>query len=418
MPKNINISPVISPDILKTISASSAIKTFGDQLKDKAKEIIISIPRNKTSDLQNQIENLTEKEIQSGVDYNNSLKRLSTLLNQKQITVEQYNTAVNSETLSYNEQKAQLNIQKQQLQKNIQAIASNPYDKIKNAQKTFKTNIKNNRKTIENINNKSKKDLVKQVTINLIKSLPSVLGLQLTNSFATIISQRKKLEILVDQVNLYIDTQVKDQATVTIATNLRNNALALINSSIRKLQAIERTLKTITRILTLLTTIIAVIERILSLPIPALIPVKIQLQPKLQKILRLLSALGALLCIATISITNEIQRLIELRERLKQISLQLEVKAVDNLTDDELAELSNEFLPMGINEFGTYKGFTFKIKEEQNPKFVVKGNKRRYAVAIDRYNVEVLKSEFSFTLDPNDLVEQLKLVIDQQNLQG
>ena len=32
--------------------------------------------------------------------------------------------------------------------------------------------------------------------------------------------------------------------------------------------------------------------------------------------------------------------------------------------------------------------------------------------------VEQLKSEYSFTLDPNDLVEQLKLVIDQQNLQG
>ena len=31
---------------------------------------------------------------------------------------------------------------------------------------------------------------------------------------------------------------------------------------------------------------------------------------------------------------------------------------------------------------------------------------------------ESLKSEFSFTLDPNDLVDQLKLVIDQRNLQG
>ena len=49
---------------------------------------------------------------------------------------------------------------------------------------------------------------------------------------------------------------------------------------------------------------------------------------------------------------------------------------------------------------------------------VVKGNKRRYAVAVDRDGVEVIKSDFSFTLDPNDLIEQLKLVIDQRNLQG
>ena len=33
-----NISSVISPDVLKTISTSAVIKTFGDQLKNQAKE--------------------------------------------------------------------------------------------------------------------------------------------------------------------------------------------------------------------------------------------------------------------------------------------------------------------------------------------------------------------------------------------
>jgi hypothetical protein len=42
--------------------------------------------------------------------------------------------------------------------------------------------------------------------------------------------------------------------------------------------------------------------------------------------------------------------------------------------------------------------------------------KRHYAVAIDKWDVEVLKSELSFTLDPNDLIDQLKLVIDSQGL--
>jgi hypothetical protein len=59
-----------------------------------------------------------------------------------------------------------------------------------------------------------------------------------------------------------------------------------------------------------------------------------------------------------------------------------------------------------------------QTKTEENKTFEVKGNKRRYAVAIDRDGVEVLKSDFSFTLDPNDLIDQLKLVIDQRNLQG
>ena len=73
---------------------------------------------------------------------------------------------------------------------------------------------------------------------------------------------------------------------------------------------------------------------------------------------------------------------------------------------------------MKNTQFPPYKGFKFEIKEEQNPRFVVKNNKRHYAVAVDRDGVEVLKSDYSFTLDPNDLVEQLKLVIDQRNLQG
>jgi len=96
----------------------------------------------------------------------------------------------------------------------------------------------------------------------------------------------------------------------------------------------------------------------------------------------------------------------------------LEGQANLNLNEQQLADLSNTFLPVTDGEFPPYKGFKFKIKTEENKTFEVKGNKRRYAVAIDRDGVEVLKSDFSFTLDPNDLIDQLKLVIDQRNLQG
>jgi translation initiation factor RLI1 len=72
------------------------------------------------------------------------------------------------------------------------------------------------------------------------------------------------------------------------------------------------------------------------------------------------------------------------------------------------------------NQFGTitqtYKGFKFAIREENNPKLTVRGNKRHYAVAIDTNNVEVLKSESSFTLDPEDLINTLILIIDKEKL--
>ena len=72
-----NISSVISPDVLKTISASTAIKTFGDQLKDKTKEKVVAVLRDKAGELEADLEQLIKDEHQAGVDHNNELKRLN-----------------------------------------------------------------------------------------------------------------------------------------------------------------------------------------------------------------------------------------------------------------------------------------------------------------------------------------------------
>ena len=104
--------------------------------------------------------------------------------------------------------------------------------------------------------------------------------------------------------------------------------------------------------------------------------------------------------------------------QLHDIGDLLETKS-SNLSNNQLNQLLNNGngLQLGILPNIEYKGFKFAIKEEIGPKaIVVRGNKRHYAVAIDTNNVEVIKSEYSFTLDPNDLVDQLKLVIDSQNL--
>jgi hypothetical protein len=414
MSNTTNIAPVVSPDILKTISASTAIKTFGSQLKDKNKETLIIGNQSKTANIDTELDDLTKKEIQAGANKDNTIQKAQSDLNTNQITQEQYNNITVSANFTYETEIATINIQRLKLEQDKQNINNNPNDKIKNQQKVFKTSIKNLRKKTQESETKSKQDLTKQVVSNAVKTLVPVIALQLANSFSTLITQRKKLEELVDQVNNYIDTKVKDQTTVTIATNLRNNAITLINNNIRKLENLKKNIERISRTVATIVIIVTIIERILSLPLPFLIPIKIQYQPTLQKLLRLISGLSALLVIATTLLSNEIIRLNELRDRLKEVSLKLDGKTLDFA---DLTTLTNEFLPAGGN-YGSYKGFKFAIKEEQNQAFVVKGNKRRYAVAIDRYGVEIIKSELSFTLDPNDLIEQLKLVIDQRNLQG
>lgn len=415
---NINISSVISPDIVNNITKSNPIKSFGDQTKDQTKEKLIIGGQDKIKEIGDKQIELIQREQQAGINKNNTVKKAEFDYNTNQITEQQYNDTINSAQITYETEIAAINLKKQKLEQDKNNIINDPFQAIKNKQKQLEDRIKTLKKQNLNLDNKSKKDLAKQVLSNVSKTLAPVIALQITNSFISIISQRKKLEELVDQVNEYIDTQVKDQATVTIATNLRNSAITLINNNIKKLQTLEKILKTITSIVTVITIVLTVIERILSLPIPALLPVKVQLQPTLQKILRLISAINAILVIATNLLENEILKLIEIRERLKQIDLKLDIKTSNNLDDQEFTNLVNTFAPVGIGEFPSYKGFTFKLKEENNPKFVVKGNKRRYAVAIDRDGVEILKSDFSFTLDPNDLIDQLKLIIDQQNLQG
>ena len=92
---------------------------------------------------------------------------------------------------------------------------------------------------------------------------------------------------------------------------------------------------------------------------------------------------------------------------------------LDNSSLSTLNGLVNRVLPTNNNSIiGNYKGFTFVLKKEDDPKFVVKGNKRHYAVAVNTKGLEQLKSDYSFTLDPQQLVSQLKLQIDNQNLQG
>ena len=63
-----------------------------------------------------------------------------------------------------------------------------------------------------------------------------------------------------------------------------------------------------------------------------------------------------------------------------------------------------------------YKDFKFFIKEEKDPNFVVKGNKRRYATAVNKDGNDILQTKPSFTLNPPVLVEELKLQIDQKGL--
>ena len=415
MANNLNVGSVVSPDVLKTISASTAIKTFGDQLKDKAKEKVVAVIRDKAGELASNLEQVIKDEYQAGIDHNNELKRLETLYQQGQIpTKEEYDKAVLAENEAYKKQEDSFKLQKEKIKKDITDINLDPYKKIKEDRKKRKEQRQKKQAENKTRDAEAKRDANKKVIKNAAKTLAPIIGLQIANQLSSIISQRAKLEELVDQVNAYIDTADTPETT-NIATNLRNNTITLINNSIGKLQNLQNTLNQINTYLAIFNAIVTVLS---AIPIPTSVPpgigIPINVITRIVKAIenanKLISALNVILAIASISLENEIGKLNELILKLKNINL-------TGLNSQQLADLTSSIYN-NVDDFPPYKGFKFKIKVEENKAFEVKGNKRRYAVATNRDGVEVLKSEYSFTLDPNDLIDQLKLVIDQRNLQG
>ena len=418
MPTNVNISPVISPDILKNISSSAAIKTFGEQLKNKAKEKIISAALGKAEQIKQQIEEIIKLEIKVWSDYNTELKRLEILLKEKQITQEKYDKAVATENASRDKKLKDLANLKAKLSKDLANILADPYRRIKNANLLRKRRRARRKARNKAERAKARRDLAKKIIKNAVKTLIPIIALQIANKLASILSQRGQLEKLVDQVNIYIELASTPEE-IQIATNLRNNTITLINNSIAKLDSLSKTLQQISLYITIFSALVAVLSSI-SVPtaVPPGIGVPVALITRITKALeranKLIASLGVLAGIGSTILENEILKLNELIERLKQVSL--DDKALNTLNQQELTGLTASLL--SNTQFPPYKGFKFQIKVEENKAFEVKGNKRHYAVAVDRDGVEVLKSELSFTLDPQDLVDQLKLIIDQRNLQG
>ena len=409
-----NISSIISPDVLKTISASAAIKVFGDQLKNKNKEKVIVVNRDKKGELEAEKNKLIEDERQAGINHENELKKLENKYQQGQITKEQYDATVLAENEAYKKQEDSFKLQKEKINKDIDDIDLDPYKKIKEDKKIRKqkrqdSQSKNKAKQLE-----SKRNLSKKVINNAAKTLAPIIGLQIANQFSNVIAQRAKLEELVNQVNTYIDT-ANTPETTSIATNLRNNTITLINNSIGKLQKLQTTLNQINTYLAIFNAIVTVLS---AIPIPTSVPPGVgipiniitRIVKAIEKANKLILSLNVILAVASILLESEVIKLNELILRLKNINL-------TGLNSQQLADLTSSIYN-NVDNFPSYKGFKFKIKVEENKAFEVKGNKRRYAVATNRDGVEILKSEYSFTLDPNDLIDQLKLVIDQRNLQG
>jgi hypothetical protein len=431
MAGNTNVSSLIPSNINNTLSQVSNPKAFGDQVINNSVTKLITSSLGKIEVLKNDIQVIVKKILDLEVKHAKTLEELNLKFNpppptKPLLTQEEYNQSVNNENNSYLEEKTLLQQEKLLLQQKLEDILNNPYKKIQKQTERRQKRVEERKQRNRNKREKGKKILFSKVLKNASKSLTPIIALQGTKLLFEIILNNKKLQDLVDNTNAVIDAATTQQ-DINAARVLRNSTLSILNDNERKILSLLNLVKRLNTIISVLNIILRLASVIFLIPTPSpapdvITPAKERLRKKYETAVKLVDGLNVLVAIFQGILDAQLNDLNDLKNQLKNLNDLLSNTALNNLSDNELQDFIND-LKNQPTTFPGYKGFKFAIKEEETlgaqQAIVVRGNiKRRYAVAIDRDGVEVLKSEFSFTLDPTDLVEQLKLIIDQQNLQG
>ena len=431
-----NISSLINSNTSKTLANVGKITSFGDQIKDDLKNKIKLPTLSQKQRLQLEIATLIKEQTKLKVDYeknklnlsiNNklNLEKLSRLRNpqERQKLIDEENNLFErsiqilednfDKELALNQQKLDLARQK------LEELVTGPYANIEKERIRLERKKKRVKTKLTEDQVKAKKAAVKKVLSNTAKTLAPIVALQASRILFNIITANKKIQLLVDNANEIIEAAVTRQ-DIDNARVVRNSVLSIINDSERKLESLRKTIKTLNTIISILNIVLRLIILVASFPKVGGIPIAILL--KIEKLQRLLDSLSVILSIIQGLLDAKLNNLNDLKSQLRNLNNILDNALINNLSDQDLRSFIDNIQNQQPS-IPEYKGFRFAIKEEETlgaqQAVVVRGNiRRKYAVAIDKDGVEVLKSEFSFTLDPSDLIEQLKIIIDQQELQA
>jgi len=390
-----------------------------------------------------------------------------------ELTEGEYQAALALENAAYERGKKLIDDNLAGLEDRLKKIILDPYKNAKEKYLKFKTDVADKKLSRESLKALYKSEKIQQLKKNIFKTLVVISSTLLTEQLIKVIANSAELQELVDKTNDIIDAaETLDQ--INQARIARNGCINKINQQEAKIRAILAILNTLNVILTVFGILVALLNAIPGFPAP----VAKKLATLWVNAKQIRDGIGVTLSILIPMLTSAIFILEDLKNQLRNINQRIEEKTLQLLDNDQLnsylegiknssedpscdtnrfpgetdqdyynrlrrstcirdllakqnptanpLDLSNaqilglaqQITPPNANDFGTYKGFRFVIKEENDPKFVVRGNKRHYAVAINTREVEQIKSDFSFTLNPQQLVDQLKFIIDQQNLQG
>lgn len=399
-----NVSSLVPPQVGSTLATVTSPQAFGSQVKDMAKQKIISTAADKLGELKQKLEEIAKKKIELEVRHKSNLKKLDEQYKPKPpatpvLTQQEYEEAVIAENASYEIEKRGLTEQDKKTKEQIDSITQDPEIEQKKKRSRLKSKIQRKKRKSKADRTKARKALLK----NIAKALGPLVAYSAVIIVTKLIVQNLKLQELVDQTNEIIDNAQTptelDQARVS-----RNAAYNVLDSNEKSFIQMQDKLITIQIIITITELLIPLLYLVVPTPLPLI--------KRLEDTLALINFV--LLIIISI-LEPVIAEFEDLKAQLHDVDNRLDLQTINS---NSLSSLNALLADIKNPIEGMYKGFKLVIKEDDNPKTIVRGVKRHYAVAINRNNVEVVKSEYSYTLDPPVLIDQLKIIIDQQNLQG
>jgi len=419
-----NVANLVPSSINSTLSVVEKPKAFGDQLLKASEQVVLTVGLSIVDQIKKEIEYIILQKIQLDVNHSQNLRNLK-IKNEKGILVDNppksyaYTNAVNTENQNYNTNKNNLQKQQDKFNQQLSAELFSPYEKAKTAYNNLRNKLSSNKNNSQQQQSTVNAKRTQVLTNFTEKTLVPVLTLVITEVLVNIIDENSKLQTLVDTTNKTIEAANAsgDPDLLSQATNARNAALNAINAVEKKILNVEQQLQKIQIYINVFNVVINIV---ISLPIPTSVPpgvgipvsVITKLDQILQGALKITSGLSALLAIVNPVLQEAIANLENLKAELENINGAIE-SATTNLPLDQLTTALND-ITANSNNFPPYKGYTFAIKEEQNnPGETVSGFKRHYAVALNSNGVVIYTSAYSFTQDPQVLVDQLKLAIDQ-----
>lgn len=261
----------------------------------------------------------------------------------------------------------------------------------------------------------AKKEDIKRTLIPFVLTLLASFG---TSAIQALVS---KTPITPDQLKQLVNCPTASKISDIIRK--RNSLVKQINNIYKIVNILTKTLGITNIIITTLNIGIQLAKAIpypsIGIPNAGLPPVTVGIQntasDALAKLQDLLKAAGITVSILTLAVGSFGIFLGKILELLSSLDMMLEQCAEDQNMDletinDEINALANSTIETTQSPEGnTYKGFKLEIviNERNTSKYI-----QRYAQALNRQGVPVLKTDPSFASDPTILIDRLKFIID------